>query len=246
MTLGASTCFEHEIEQRAHILFGSFGRIGHPGLFGRAVDDREIELFVGGVERGEQVETFVDDFGDARVGLVDLVDADDRLQADLQRLADHEFGLRHRAFGGVDEHDGAVDHRQDALDLAAEIGMARRVDDIDAHVLPDDRSRLGENGDAALALEIVGIHHPLGDALVFAKRARLLEQAVDERGLAMIDVGDDGDIAEFHERGFRGGACWLARRAAHDFTKGEVAGMRRRAGESRCPVRFVRCNTRKL
>ena len=28
------------------------------------------------------------------------------------------------------------------------------------------------------------------------KRARLLEQLVDEGGLAMVDVGDDGDIAE--------------------------------------------------
>jgi hypothetical protein len=39
----------------------------------------------------------------------------------------------------------------------------------------------------------------------------LLEQTVDKRGLAMVDVGDDGDIAEFHSLGFRGGACWLAR-----------------------------------
>ena len=135
---------------------------------------------------------------DARVGLVDLVDADDRLQADLERLADDEFRLRHRAFGGVDEHDGAVDHRQDALHLAAEIGVAGRVDDVDAHVLPGDRGGLGHDGDAALFFEIVGIHHALGDALVFAEGARLLEQAVDERGLAMVDVGDDGDIAQLH------------------------------------------------
>ena len=47
---------EHEIEQRRHVIFRAVGRIGHPGLLGRAVDDRKIELFVGGVERGEQVE----------------------------------------------------------------------------------------------------------------------------------------------------------------------------------------------
>ena len=150
-----------------------------------------------------------------RVGLVDLVDADDRLEADLQRLADDELGLRHRPFGGVDEHDRAVDHRQDALDLAAEIGVAGRVDDIDAHVLPHHRGRLGENGDAALALEIVGIHHALGDALVFAKRAGLLQQAVDERRLAVVDVGDDGDVAELHAKVcFQRGAESGGRRAA--------------------------------
>jgi hypothetical protein len=194
---------DDEIEQRPHVLFRPVGRIGHPTLLGRAVDDREVELLVGRVERGEQVEAFVGDLGDPRIRLVDLVDADDRLQADLQRLADHELGLRHRPLGGVDQHDGAVDHRQDPLDLAAEIGVAGRVDDVDAHPLPDHRGRLGENGDPALALEIVGIHHPLGDPLVLAERAGLLQQPVDQRGLAMVDVGDDGDVAELHDEGFR-------------------------------------------
>jgi len=104
----------------------------------------------------------------------------------------------HRPFGGVDEHDRAVDHRKNALDLAAEIGVARRVDDIDAHALPHHRGRLGQDGDAALALEVVGIHHPLGDALVFAERAGLLQQAVDQRRLAVVDVGDDGDVSQLH------------------------------------------------
>src|ERR1700679_2324049 len=126
-----------------------------------------------------------------RIGLVDLVDADDRLEADLQRLADHELGLRHRPFGSVDQHDRAVDHREDALDLAAEIGVAGGVDDVDPMILPDHRRRLGENRDAALALQVVGIHHPFGDALVLAKRAGLLQQTVDQRGLAVVDVGDD-------------------------------------------------------
>ena len=56
------------------------------------------------------------------------------LQAQRQRLAGHELGLRHRAFGRIDQQDDAVDHRQDALDLAAEIGVAGRVDDVDADV----------------------------------------------------------------------------------------------------------------
>jgi hypothetical protein len=67
-----------------------------------------------------------------------------------------------------------------------------------ADILPDDRGRLGENGDAALLFEVVGIHHAFGDALVLAEGARLLQQLVDERGLAVVDVGDDGDIAHGH------------------------------------------------
>ena len=125
----------------------------------------------------------------------------------LERLGDHEFGLRQRPFGGVDQHQRAIDHVEDALDLAAEIGVAGGVDDIDPGVLPDQRGRLGQDGDAALALEVVGIHRALGNALVVAKRAGLLQQPVDQGGFAMVDVGDDGDIAQVHiwDPGIKGG-----------------------------------------
>ena len=118
------------------------------------------------------------------------------LQAHLERLRHHEFGLRQRPLGGVDQHQGAVHHIENALDLAAEIGVAGRVDDIDPGVVPDQRGRLGEDGDAALALEVVGIQRALGDALVLAKRARLLQQPVNQGGFAVVDVGDNGDVAE--------------------------------------------------
>ena len=116
-----------------------------------------------------------------------------------ERLLQDELGLRHRALGRVDQQDGAVDHRQDALDLAAEIGVAGRVDDVDSGVLPDQRGHLGEDGDAALALEIVGIHRAFRDPFVVAEGAGLAQKNVDQGGLAMIDMGDDGDVAKRHE-----------------------------------------------
>ena len=155
-------------------------------------------MLVAGVERGEQVEHLVDDFDRAGVGAVDLVDDDDGFEPHLQRLGHHEFRLRQRAFGGVDQHQRAVHHVEDALDLAAEIGVAGGIDDIDAGVFPDHRGGLGQNGDAALALEIVGIHGAFDDALVLAVGAGLLQQPVDQRGLAVVDVGDDGDVTKIH------------------------------------------------
>ncbi len=135
----------------------------------------------------------------ARVGAVHLVDDDDGLQAHLQRLGDDELGLRQRTFGGVHQHQRAVHHVENAFDLAAEIGVAGRIDDIDAGVLPDHRGRLGQNGDAALALEVVGIHGAFDHALVLAVRARLLQQPVDQGGFAVVDVRDDGDVAKIHK-----------------------------------------------
>ena len=40
-----------------------------------------------------------------------------------ERLLEDEPGLRERAFGGIDQHKRAVGHLQDALDLAAEVGV---------------------------------------------------------------------------------------------------------------------------
>ena len=190
---------QHQIEQRRHRILRPVLARRHPAFLGRTVENRKVELLVAGIECGEKVEHLVHHLRRARVGAVDLVDDDDGLQSHLQRLRHHEFGLRQRALGGVHQHDGAVNHIEDALDLAAKIGMAGRVDDIDAGVFPDHRGRLGQNGDTAFALEIVGIHGALDHALVLAERARLLQQPVDQGGLAVVDVGDDGDVAEIHD-----------------------------------------------
>ena len=118
------------------------------------------------------------------------------LQAKGQRLLGHEAGLRHRAFDGIDQQQHAIDHAQHALDLAAEVGVARRVDDVDVDAVVVDRGVLGQDGDAALLLQVVGIHHALGHVLVGGEGAGLAEQLVDQRGLAVVNVGDDGDVAD--------------------------------------------------
>src|SRR6185312_3501023 len=92
-------------------------------------------------------------------------------------------------------------------DLTAEIGVAGGIDDIDLSVAPMHRGALGENGDAALFFEIVGIHRAFGDALVLAVGAGLLQQLVHESRFAMVDVRDDRDITQVHKSswGRRGG-----------------------------------------
>ena len=131
---------DDRLEQRRQVALADV--VGEARIAGAAagVERREIELLVIGLEVEEQLEHLVEHFGGARVGAVDLVDDDDRLEAERKRLAGDELGLRHRAFGGIDQQDDAVDHRQDALDLGAEIGVAGRVDDVDvASPLPLDR-----------------------------------------------------------------------------------------------------------
>jgi hypothetical protein len=133
---------------------------------------------------------------DPGVGPVDLVDDEDHRQPRLERLAQHEARLRQRPLARVDEEEHAVDHRQPALDLAAEVGVAGRVDDVELHAAVADRGVLREDRDALLALEVHRVHDALGDVLVLAERARLPEHGVDQRRLAVVDVGDDRDVAQ--------------------------------------------------
>ena len=127
---------------------------------------------------------------------VDLVDDDDRLEAELERLLRDEARLRHRPFVGVDEQQHRIDHAQHALDLAAEVVEAGRIDDVDARAVPRDRRVLGEDRDTALTLEWVGVERALLHDLAAAEGASLLEKPIDERRLAVIDVGYDCDIPD--------------------------------------------------
>jgi hypothetical protein len=162
----------------------------------RSINDREVELLVVGAEFVEEVEGVIDDPVRARAVAVDLVDHDDRLQTERQRLLGHEACLRHRTFDGIDQQQDAIDHRQHTFHFAPEIGVSRRVDDVDMHVAIVHGQILGQNGDSPFLLEVVRVHHPLGDVLVGGEGARLNQQLVDQRGLAVVDVGNDGDVTD--------------------------------------------------
>src|SRR5699024_6763144 len=110
--------------------------------------------------------------------------------------------LRQRALGGVDEEDDAVDHGKAAIDLSAEVGVARGVDDIDDDgvltgrgTIVEHRGVLREYGDVLLTFEASGIHDAIGVIAVFAEHTGLPEHGVDQGGLAVVDVCDDCYIA---------------------------------------------------
>ena len=78
--------------------------------------------------------------------------------------------------------------------------MAGRVDQVEHVVLAVARPvvephGLRLDGDAALALDIHGIEHLL-DHLALGEAAGRLDQPVGERRLAVVDMGDDGEVAD--------------------------------------------------
>ena len=171
-------------------------RIARGGADARVgVEHGKVELILVRVEIDEEVVDLVEHLARARIGTIDLVDDNNRGQPALERLSEHETRLRQRPFRRIHEEHHAVDHRERALDLAAEVGVARRVDDVDQQILVPDGRVLRENRDAALTLEIDVVERPLSHALVRAKCTALVQERVDERGLSVIHVRDDGDVA---------------------------------------------------
>ena len=112
-------------------------------------------------------------------------------------LLQHEIRLRHGPLGSVHEQERAVRHPEHALDLPAEIGVARRVDDVYQVALVKERAILGGDGDAPLPLQVHRVHQALLDNLVVPEQAALPEQLVYERCFTVIDVCYDRDIAYF-------------------------------------------------
>jgi hypothetical protein len=126
---------------------------------------------------------------------IDFIDDHDGFVTQSERLACDEACLRHGAFNGIDKQQYGIDHGEHALDLTTEVRVTRGVDDIDTRTLIFDCAVLGEDGDTPLALEVVRVHDSLGHAFVRSEGSGLFEETVDEGGFAVVDVGDDRDVA---------------------------------------------------
>lgn len=215
---GRGDVVDDRLEQRFQVVVGRRGAVRRAldrrGTHaGRRVDDRhvqdEVEVQVGhlvgevGGESEEQVHRLTDDLLDAGVRPVRLVDQEDDGKLGREGLAEHEARLGRRALGRIDEQDDAVDHGQPALHLAAEVGVARGVDDVDGDGLAlgrgavvEHRGVLREDGDALLALEVARVHDAVGHVAVGRERIGLLQHGVDQGGFSVVNVGHDGYVAE--------------------------------------------------
>src|SRR5262249_37770792 len=143
-------------EERSQVGGRVFQRTFGNASLGDRVEHRKIELVLGCVEIDEKVVDLVQHFRGARIGPVDFVDHYDGRQLGFQRLHQNVTGLRQGSFAGVNQKHDAVNDLQRALHLSAEIGVARRIDDVDLGALVTNAGDLGEDGDAALALQVVG------------------------------------------------------------------------------------------
>ena len=193
---------------------GSQGRVGRGRRRRDALHDR-VEKGIDAVaglgrhaeRRGAVQPDRVLDLGPHAVlvggGEIDLVEyRDDRVV-----VVDREIGvgdrLRLDALGGVHDQDRSLARGQTAADLVREIHVAGRVDQVDEVTGPGDlvgeAHRLRLDRDAALPLELHRVEH-LRAHRTGLERTRAFDQSVRERRLAVVDVGDHGNVANVGDR----------------------------------------------
>ena len=133
-----------------------------------------------------------------RAGQIDLVDDGDDLEVAVDGEVRVGQRLRLDALRRIHQQQRAFARGQRPSDLVREVHVARRVDQVQdvllavlRLVVQADRVRLDR--DAALALEVHGVED-LGLHLAGLQRAGEFEEAVGQRGLAVVDVRDDREV----------------------------------------------------
>jgi hypothetical protein len=142
----------------------------------------------------------VDDF--RRIGgrQIDLIDDGEHFQALLQRGVAVGDALRLHALRGVDHQQGSFASRERTRNLVGEVDVPRRIDEIQliqhaGNGLKAQGHALGLDGDAALSLQVHAIEH-LRLHFPRIQAAALLNEPVGQRGFAVVDVSNDGKIAD--------------------------------------------------
>jgi hypothetical protein len=193
---GRRHVLQHGLEQGLHVHARLIHFHGGPAVEAGGIDDGEVHLLVGSTQLVEQVEGQV--HGVVGVGAVPV------------HLVHHHDGRspRARAFLVTKRVWGMGPSTASTSSSTPSTMPSTRSTSPPKSAWPGvstmlmctpvviDRGVLGQDGDAPLLFQVVGVHDPLGQLLVGGEGAGLAEQLVHQGGLAMIDVGDDGDIAE--------------------------------------------------
>ena len=207
---------DHRVEQLGHAVAG-LGR-DPQDVVGRDAEDvldlHRVAVGIGGRQ-------------------VDLVERGHDLEVVLHRQVAVGQRLRLDALGGVDHQHHALARGERPADLVAEVDVARRVDQVEHVALPLDTHVLRLDRDAPLALEVHRVEVLLAH-VTGIDGAGDLEDAVGERRLAVIDVGDDREVADAGE--VHGGVDRSYERWPH--------GRARSVGRPWCsPIALGRCST---
>ncbi|MNM57247.1 hypothetical protein D3C81_684440 [compost metagenome] len=179
---------------------------------------------VGGIDADD----FFDFFFDAvRIGLwqVDLVQHRHHFQALFDGRVAVGNRLSFNTLTGIDHQQRAFTSRQRAADFVGEVNVAGGVNEVQLVVdtifgFVIQSNAVSLDGDPALTLKVHGIQY-LGFHFTLGQAAAHLDEAIGQRRLAMVNVGDDGEIADMTQ-------------ITHGSTLKKAAGIARRKIAGNC------------
>ena len=119
----------------------------------------------------------------------------------LDRLVDVGERLRLHALRRVDDEEGAFAGGEAAADLIGEVDVAGRVHQVElvglaVGRLPVEPDGLRLDGDPALLLDLHIVEHLAAGHFPVGQAAGALDQAVGQRRLSVVDVGDDREVSD--------------------------------------------------
>jgi len=215
----------HHTEEHHHALVAVVPGVEDQGLEGgvqiaarrgQTVDDGfqhgvHAQTGLGGHGQGVgavQADGFLDLFLDAvhlGAGQVDLVQHGHDLVVVVQGQIDVGQGLGLHALGGVHHQQRAFAGGQGTRHFVVEVHVSGRVDEVQLIFLSvgshiGDAHGLRLDGDAALAFQIHLVQVLLA-GLALADDLGQLKDAVGKGGLAVVDMGDDAEIANMIQTG---------------------------------------------
>jgi hypothetical protein len=75
--------------------------------------------------------------------------------------------------------------------------VARSVNNIDLYIFVTYGDIFREDGDPSFPLQIIAVEDQLPDFLVVTEKFDLVQYAVHERGLAVVNMSDYGYVSDF-------------------------------------------------
>ncbi len=159
----------------------------------------EIGNGTGGINADHVLDLLADAFR-LGGGQIDLVEHRHDFEIVVDGLIDVGEGLGFDTLAGVDHQQSALAGGQRARDFVGEVHVSGRVDQVQ-HIgfavlgLVVEAHGVGLDGDAAFALKIHRIQNLILHIAV-GHRTRELDETVGERRLAVVNMSDDGKIAD--------------------------------------------------
>jgi hypothetical protein len=126
---------------------------------------------------------------------VKVLHHDHQRKTALQSFLKNETSLWARSFEGVNDEQCSVCHLQNSFHFTTKVGVAWSINDVDSHAIPHHGNVLGQNGNPAFSLQVIGVQNAGAHLLILAEHAALFNKAIHERSFPVVNVCDDGNIA---------------------------------------------------